>query len=56
MTPTKFKTITNKFESVCKRCGETVPAGTKVRWAKNRGIWHFANECERIMEDELEAF
>lgn len=53
----QFKTITNKYPTKCRRCKEDIHAGERVRWAKGRGVWHFANECERILEEAIdEAF
>jgi len=48
-----FKTITSKFDSKCRRCGEAVYAGEKVRWAKGRGVYHFSNVCGELL-DSLE--
>jgi hypothetical protein len=44
----KFRTITNKYTSICRRCGETVPAGQSVRWAKGKGVYHLSNECATV--------
>lgn len=45
MYDSRFRTITNRFDSICRRCGEPVPAGAKVRWAKGRGIYHLTAVC-----------
>lgn len=40
-----FRTITTRFPATCKRCGEAVEVGSKVRWAKRAGTYHLAAEC-----------
>lgn len=40
-----FRTLTAKFAGKCRRCGDPFPAGTKIRWAKGAGSYHFAADC-----------
>jgi len=40
-----FKTITTRFPATCRRCGQSIPTGTKVRWAKNAGTYHLSKNC-----------
>jgi hypothetical protein len=39
-----LKTFTN--DCVCKRCGETIFAGTPLIWIRGQGTWHKDNPCE----------
>jgi hypothetical protein len=32
-----------KYEGRCRKCGQTIPTGTKAYWEPKRGIWHL--EC-----------
>jgi hypothetical protein len=38
-----LKTFTN--DCVCKRCGETILAGTPLIWIRGQGTWHKDNPC-----------
>jgi hypothetical protein len=39
-----LKTFTN--DCVCRRCGETILAGTPLIWIRGKGTWHRDNPCE----------
>jgi hypothetical protein len=36
----RFRTITAKFDSVCGSCGCEVQKGTRVKWARGKGVHH----------------
>jgi hypothetical protein len=50
----KFRTITVKFAGECRRCGTTIPKGTRARWAKGRGLWCLGG-CDEDSADRAEA-
>jgi hypothetical protein len=50
-----FRTITNKFDSICRRCGDMIPAGQKVRWGKGKGVYHFADVCSGADPERVSA-
>jgi hypothetical protein len=50
---TKFRTVSVKYPSICRRCGDEIPIGEKVRWAKGRGIYHFASVCPASVREEF---
>lgn len=33
------KLITLKYDGVCRKCGEEIPAGSKAHWARGAGVW-----------------
>lgn len=40
-----FKTITARFPGTCKRCGDPIEVGSKIRWAKRAGSYHLVADC-----------
>jgi hypothetical protein len=44
--------ITARYNGVCRRCGENVPAGSTVNWVRGQGVSHL--DCAESA-DEAEA-
>lgn len=40
-----FSTITTKFPGRCKRCGDAIPVGTRVRFGGVGRLYHFKADC-----------
>lgn len=51
----EFKTIVARKEGVCKRCGQPVNVGERIRWAAGRGSYHLASECVASQPGEVIA-
>jgi hypothetical protein len=63
-TPVAFRTITAKYEGVCKRCTKAglegvIEVGETIRWAPGAGSYHLATSCpasESYEGDAMAAF
>ncbi len=40
-----FSTITSKFPGTCRRCHESFPAGTRIRYGGHGRTYHLKSQC-----------